>query len=180
MPAPTEPCATRPAVARLAARSPSSAPGRRAPLPSPRSNRIAAGTIGNRPPREVEADAALLEMADDAARRVEAEGRAAREHDRVDFLDEVAGPQQIGLARAGSGAAHVDATNRAVGADHDGAAGRPATVRPVADADAGDIGDRVVRPGSPASCALRGHQRARESGCRAGVITSMNPRQRDT
>ena len=52
---------------------------------------------------------------------------------------------QLGLARAGRAAAHVDAADRALGRrEHDGAARRGAFVRPVPDADAGYVRDRVV------------------------------------
>jgi len=40
---------------------------------------------------------------------IEPEGRAARQHDRVDALDRAVRLEQVGLARAGRAAAHVDA-----------------------------------------------------------------------
>ena len=48
VPAPTLPSATGPSVAASHAAAPSSGPGRAAGSPTPRSNRIAAGTIGTR------------------------------------------------------------------------------------------------------------------------------------
>ena len=55
----------------------------------------------------------LLEPAHHAGRRVEAERAAAGEHDRVDAVDRVHGIQQVRLARARRGAAHVDARDGA-------------------------------------------------------------------
>ena len=86
------------------------------------------------------ADAALVEPAHHAARRVEAEGAAAGQHDRVHLVDRVDRIEQLGLARPGRRAAHVDAGDGAVAGDHDRAAGRPARVREVADLEAGDRG----------------------------------------
>ena len=86
------------------------------------------------------ADAALVEPAHHAARRVEAEGAAAGEHDRVHLVDRVDRIEQLGLARPGRRAAHVDAGDGAVAGDHDRAAGRPARVGEVADLEAGDRG----------------------------------------
>ena len=92
-----------------------------------------------------EAVAALVEPAHHAAGGVEAERAAAGEQHRVHALDQVAGREQVGLARAGRGAAHIDAAGRARFAEHDGAAGRPPRVGVVADAAGpADIGDRTA------------------------------------
>ena len=90
---------------------------------------------------EREADATLGEVPHDAGRRFEAERAAAGEHDAVDLLHEVAGAQQIGLVRAGRAAAHVDTGNGGLVGEHDGTACDRAAIAPVADADAGDVGD---------------------------------------
>ena len=87
-----------------------------------------------------DADAALVEPAHHAAGGVEAEGAAAGEQDGVHLLDRVERRQQLGLARAGRGAADVDAADRAALGEDDGAAGRPARIGEVADREAGDGG----------------------------------------
>ncbi len=99
---------------------------------------------GHRPGAVHKADAPLLQVAHDAAGRVEAPGAAARQDDGVDRLDQRAGPQGVGLAGAGGAAAHVDAAHGPLLAEDDGAAGGGAPVRPVPDADAGHVGDGVT------------------------------------
>ena len=73
---------------------------------------------------------------------VEAERAAARQHDRVHELRVgCGGLEQVGLARAGRAAAHVDARHRARSRQHDRAAGRPLGERVVPDLDPGDRGE---------------------------------------
>ena len=95
-----------------------------------------------------EAGAAFLEEAHHAARGVEAVGAASREHERVDALDEAPRVEQIGLARAGGAAAHLDARDCAVREEQDGRAGQELRVgaRVAADEDTGDVDDPVRRP----------------------------------
>ena len=115
---------------------------------------------------DLEADLALVEIAHHAAGGVEAEGAAARQHDRVDALDAVRRIEQLDVARAGRAAAHVDAGDDAVGAGQDhGAAGRPLGQRVVADRQAGDGGEALRRAQSRAgpgagACAARTPARA--------------------
>ena len=120
----------------VAARNPHSAVGRIFGSPTPRSKRIAAGHDRHDGAAELEADALLLEVAHDAAGRVEAEGAAAAEHDRVHLLDARRGREQIGLARAGRAAADVDAGGRALLGEDDRAPGRPFRQRVMADLEA--------------------------------------------
>ena len=79
-------------------------------------------------------------------------------------VDEVARPQHVRLAGARRAAAHVHGGDGAPFAQHDGAAGGGAPVRPVADAQAGDSGDGVEgqrfstpadRPRGGAECDIR-------------------------
>ena len=90
---------------------------------------------------DVEADPTPLELLGDAARGGEAEGAAAREHDRVEHLDGLLGAQEVGLARGGRPAADVDAAHGAVGADDDRAAGSGLRVGGVCGKDAGYLRD---------------------------------------
>ncbi len=66
---------------------------------------------------DVVADVVLVEPADDAARRVEAERAPAGERDRVHLVDHVQRVEQVGLARAGRAAALRDAADRADAVD---------------------------------------------------------------
>ncbi len=89
------------------------------------------------------------ERRDDAVRGGQAVGAAARQDDGVDGVDEVAGVEQVGLAGAGPAAAHVDPTGRADGRHDDARPGEPAglVTGGMADPDARDVGDGVVRSG---------------------------------
>ena len=82
---------------------------------------------------ELETDAALLEVPHDAAGRIEAEGAAASEHDRVHLLDACRRREQIGLARAGRAAADIDASRRPLLREDDRAPGGPFRQRVVTD-----------------------------------------------
>jgi hypothetical protein len=61
------------------------------------------------------------------------------------MLDDMHGPQQIGLARAGRAAALVDAAYRAGRTQDHGAARDRLSIRRVADTNAGHIGERPVQ-----------------------------------
>jgi hypothetical protein len=75
----------------------------------------------------LQAVAAFVQPAHHAAGGVQPEGAAAGQQHRVHAVHGVFGAQQVGLARAGRAAAHVDAAGHALGAQHHGAAGgRPA------------------------------------------------------
>ena len=90
------------------------------------------------------AAAALAQPGLHAGAGFEPESRAARQGDPVDALDGGGGLQQIGLARAGPAAAHIDAGDRRL-LEHDrGDARAQAVVLRMADQDAGDIGDEVA------------------------------------
>ena len=81
-------------------------------------------------------------------------GAAAGEHDGMHLLHEVAGGQQIGLARAGRGAAHIDTGHGARARDDHGAARGATTVAVVAYLDAGHVGD-----GAGGGCVMHGAPR---------------------
>ena len=100
----------------------------------------------------LESDAALLEVAHHAARRVEAERAPARQHDGVDLLDRVDRVQQIGLASARRRAPHVDAANGAALGQHDRAAGGPPRHRVVPDLQARHRGEAGIRGRLSAGC----------------------------
>ncbi len=89
----------------------------------------------------LQADALLVEPAHHAAGGVEPEGAAPGQQYRMHLFDHIAGREQVGLARARGGTAHVDAADRAGAREHHGAAGGPARVGEVADLDACHIGD---------------------------------------
>ena len=82
----------------------------------------------------------------------EAVGAAPGEADGVDAIDEVDRVQRLGLPGARSPAADVDAADRPRWWEHDRGAGQPAAPAPlvVADMDAGDVGEVVVRAGQRA------------------------------
>ena len=115
---------------------------------------------------ELETDALFLEIAHDAAGRIEAEGAAAGEHDGVHDLHEVARAQQVGFPGRGRRAAHVDAGGR-TGLDEDHRApGRPLRQREVADLDARHRGERAVGAWTaPARGANRHTRRASPAIC---------------
>ena len=77
------------------------------------------------------------------------EHAAAGEHHGVDGGDQVARVEQVGLAGARPTTAHVDPADRAGRRHDDGHPGQPARLVTggVADAHAGDVGDRVVGSG---------------------------------
>src|SRR5262249_22392988 len=70
----------------------------------------------------------------------EPEGRAARQHDGVDVLDEAMRIEQGRLPAGGSAAAHLARRHGARRDRHDGDAGT--VTGPVPDADPGDVGDQ--------------------------------------
>ena len=153
VPAPTEPCATGPPVADAVGRG---AVGRaRVVQPGPATPEVEQDRRGHdghplvlgRPHRP--AATCGVDLGGDTVGRCQPEGAAAGEHDGVDGGDEVAGVEQVGLAGAGAATAHVDAADRA-GRRHDhGHPGEPPglVTGGVADAHAGDVGDRVVGSG---------------------------------
>ena len=87
--------------------------------------------------------AMLVEPTHHAAGGIEPERAAAGQQQRVHLVDEVARHQQIGLARAGCRAAHIDTAGDAGFAQHHRAAGGPARVGVVADLQPCDVGDRT-------------------------------------
>ena len=165
-PAPIEPSTTGSVVAAVAAAYPHSAVGRTLGFPpTPRSNRIAAGTIGTLATPRVVAEVALVEPAHDAAGRVEAEGAASGEDDRVHLLHVVDGIEEVRLPRPGRAAAHVHARHRArLGEDH-GAAGRTLGQGEVADLDAGHggQGQRCAKRTETGTAPGRDQERSRPS-----------------
>ena len=84
---------------------------------------------------------------DDTGRGIEPEGRAAGEDDRVDPLDRLLGREQVGLARPGRAAHHVDRGDRRLIADDDGHARLDPRIVGIADAEAGDVGEEVAGAG---------------------------------
>ena len=79
-----------------------------------------------------------------AGRGIEAEGRAARQHDGVDALDRPGRIEQRGLARSRPAAAHVDRGDGGFVENDHGRAGAEAQVGAVADFYAGNVGDEVA------------------------------------
>ena len=83
----------------------------------------------------------------------------------VHFLDGVLGAQQVGLAGAGRRASDVHAADGASVEADDSAAGGDSAVGPVADADAGDVGDGI-EVGSHACTVARGGREGAEPSVR--------------
>ena len=67
---------------------------------------------------------------------------------RVDRLDRIVRLEQVGLARARRAAQNLHAGDRRLVADDHGDAGFQPVVGGIADAQAGDVGDEVARPGA--------------------------------
>ena len=80
----------------------------------------------------------------------EAEGAAAGQAHGMDLLDEVLGPEQIGLARAGRATAHVDAGGCTARCEYDGGTGQPSRTRPavVPDEQSRHVGERSAGGGA--------------------------------
>ncbi len=87
---------------------------------------------------------------------VEAEGRAAGQHDRIDALDGVVRLQQIGFAGARRTAEDLHGGNCRRIAEHNGYAGFQRRIRSVSDGQAADICDQVERAGPHQFAAARG------------------------
>ena len=103
--------------------------------PRPRSNTTAAGTIGTTPPGTGNPMPAASRRAITPSAAASPYADAAGEHDGVDALDGGVRAEQVGLAGAGCGAAHVGPRDGALGGDqHDRGAAtarpRPARGRP--------------------------------------------------
>ena len=92
------------------------------------------------------------------------------------LLDRVQRRQQLGLARAGRGAAHVDAGDGAVAREHDGAAGRAARVGEVADREAGDASSQAARRRSRRRSGRRACLRSGEHAGRVLHARDTSPR----
>ena len=88
----------------------------------------------------------------------EAVGATPGEAHGVDAIDEVDRVERLGLPGAGSPAADVDAADGPRRWEHDRGPGQPAAPAPlvVADMDAGDVGEVVVRPGQRARREVHG------------------------
>jgi hypothetical protein len=86
------------------------------------------------------------------------------------LLHQVAGREQVGLARAGRRAAHVHAAHGAVARHDDGAAGGAAGVGEMADFDAGDVGDGT---GARKWLSGRGRDMAADYGTAPSTILRM-------
>ena len=93
---------------------------------------------------DVETAPVLLEPVHRARRRVEAEGAAAGEHDRVDAIDGIQGIQQVGLARAWRRTPHVNGRDRGGLREDHRAAGRPRSKRVVSHGQSAHSRERVV------------------------------------
>ncbi len=92
----------------------------------------------------LEPDVVLLQPAQHAVRRRQAERAAAGQQERVRAGDQRPGLERVGAERARRPAADVGGGDRAVGAQDDRAAGMPDRIGPVAHADALDVGDHVA------------------------------------
>ena len=99
------------------------------------------GHDGHAPYAHVQAHAMLFQPAHGAAGRIQPPGAAPREHDGMHLLDQVAGVQQIGFARAGGGAAHIHTRHGALARQDGGAARGAARVSEMAHFNAGHAGD---------------------------------------
>src|SRR5262249_24235611 len=86
----------------------------------------------------------LFQIAHHSRSGVESERAATRQDDRMDLLHGVDRVEQVGLARARSGAANINSADRALFAQDHRAAGRAARIGKMADFDSGDIGDRAA------------------------------------
>jgi hypothetical protein len=90
-----------------------------------------------------ETDALLAQETLHAGRGIEAEGRSAGKHQRIQLIDEAGIGEGLGFARAGTAAAQIGrCTGRCVRQD-DGYAGSQPGVVCVADAKAGNVGDQI-------------------------------------
>ena len=78
---------------------------------------------------------------------VETKGRAARQHDRVDAIDQCRRTEQLGVAGARRPATHIDRRNRRRLAQDDRRAGHGGRVLGLADEQVGDIGDQIAWTG---------------------------------
>ena len=95
--------------------------------------------------RGLVADVPLLEILDDALRRVEAEGAATRQHHGVDAFDEIGRIEEVCFARARCAAALRDAADGTFTINqHDRASRRPLGERVMPDLQPGDIGQPLA------------------------------------
>src|SRR3990172_9239036 len=96
-------------------------------------------------PAGVNPDPAFFEVAHHPVGRRQAEGAAAGQQDGMGAFDEHPRPEQVGLLGGRRTAADVHAGNRALGAEHDRAAGLCVHIGGVADANPRDGGDAAMR-----------------------------------
>jgi hypothetical protein len=103
-------------------------------------------TRHDRNPRRTDGiPAALLgEPCHDPARRIDAEGRAPAQGDRVDALDGAFGGEEISLPRAWRSTTDIDRSDRGLIEDHHRDAGGENAVLRLADGEAGYVGDEVA------------------------------------
>ena len=121
--------------------------------------------------------ALCFQPAHHAAGRVQAEGAAAAEQQRMHPVHQVVGVQQVGLAGARRGAAHVGAGHRAAGrAQHHAATGGVGRQRVVADPQAGHVGQMAWKAGAwslhPATVAARRRRATRPMPARPSAISA--------
>ena len=114
----------------------------------------------------VQPHALFFEPAHSAGGGLQAPGTAARKHDGVHLLDQVAGVEQIGLARAGRGATHIDTGHGPRTGQHHAAARGAAAFSEMADLDTGHTGDAAHVAG-----AGRGRNHAADYEAAAGLRT---------
>ncbi|MNV67538.1 hypothetical protein D3C71_1603420 [compost metagenome] len=96
---------------------------------------------GQAPHGHIKTHATLFEPAHGAGGGVQPPGTSAGQHDGVHLVHQVGGVEQVRLARARSGAAHIHACHRAFAGDDDGAAGGAAGFGEVAHLNARHAGD---------------------------------------
>src|SRR5262249_21910092 len=80
---------------------------------------------------------------------LQTERAAAGKNNRIHFIDEIRGLQQIGLARSGRRSPHINTRNRALLAKNHRATGGPARVGEVANLDSRNVGDESLRLWGP-------------------------------
>lgn len=96
----------------------------------------------------LDADVFLPQRRLDAGSGIEAEGRAAGQHDCVNGRDRVLRLEQVGLTRARCATQHLDSGHRRLLAKHYRDAGLQPGVSSIADGESGDVGDQVAWTGA--------------------------------
>ena len=140
VPAPTLPSSTTPSEALRHAAYPSSARGWTRCFRNADVEKDRRGHNRHRDGACPVSDIPLCQEPHHAGRRIEPERAPAAQDDGMNLRDVVGGPEQVGLASAGSRAANVYAPDCTVPAQHDGASATALSVGGVTDLDARYVG----------------------------------------